>query len=339
MYKIFAINLGSTSTKVAYYEDDQMILKKTIQHAKEDINACSGIFDQYDFRRRDIENFMKENGINNEEIDAFVSRGGTTQPLHSGTYRIDEDMLEEVRGGKYGFHPCSLGCQIAKDMANSHALPLTVDLPGTCDYNPLAFYSGMPEIIRTPAHQALNARAMAQKYAEDIGRPYEELNLLVSVLGGGTTVTAHEKGKLVDGQNGVVGDGAFSNNRCNAVPVGELVDMCYSGKYTYEQMKRKINGESGLLGYLGEMDTIDIERKALAGDKKYAEVLGAMCYQIAKDIGAYATVLNGKVDAILLIGGMANSAYITGMIKERVEFIAPVVVMPGEREMESLCLN
>ena len=158
-------------------------------------------------------------------------------------------------------------------------------------------------------------------------------------LGGGITVTAHRKGKMVDAQNGISGDGAFSNNRCNGVPVGPLVDLCFSGKYDHEAMIRKVNGQAGLMGYLGEMDVISIERKALAGDKKYTEVLEAMCYQIAKDIGAFATVLKGQVDAILLIGGMANSQYIVDLIRDRVEFIAPVAVQPGEREMESLCLN
>ena len=223
--------------------------------------------------------------------------------------------------------------------AGTKAAALTVDMPGTCEFDPLAFYSGLPDVPRVPAYQALNNRAMARAYAESVGRNYEDLNLLVVTLGGGITVTAHRKGKMVDAQNGITGDGAFSNNRCNGVPVGPLVDLCFSGKYDHEAMIRKVNGQAGLMGYLGEMDVISIERKALAGDKKYTEVLEAMCYQIAKDIGAFATVLKGQVDAILLIGGMANSQYIVDLIRDRVEFIAPVAVQPGEREMESLCLN
>ena len=181
--------------------------------------------------------------------------------------------------------------------------------------------------------------AEARAYAQSIGRDYEDLNLLVVTLGGGITVTAHRRGRMVDAQNGITGDGAFSNNRCNGVPVGPLVDLCFSGKYDHEAMIRKVNGQAGLMGYLGEMDVLSIERKALAGDRKDTEVLEAMCYQIAKDIGAFATVLKGQVDAILLLGGMANSRYIVDLIRDRVGFIAPVAVQPGEREMESLCLN
>ena len=337
---IFAINLGSTSTKIAYYEDETCRLKQTIAHSLEDLQHADGIFAQYGFRRRDIENFLAQHGIAVSDLDAIVSRGGPTAPVEGGTYRIDEDMLSEIRTGKYGIHPCSLGCQIAYDMtAGTKAAALTVDMPGTCEFDPLAFYSGLPDVPRVPAYQALNNRAMARAYAESIGRNYEDLNLLVVTLGGGITVTAHRKGRMVDAQNGITGDGAFSNNRCNGVPVGPLVDLCFSGKYDHEAMIRKVNGQAGLMGYLGEMDVISIEKKALAGDQKYTEVLEAMCYQIAKDIGAFATVLKGQVDAILLIGGMANSQYIVDLIRDRVGFLAPVAVQPGEREMESLCLN
>jgi len=339
-YKIFAINLGSTSTKVAYYENDVCILKENIRHSEADLCAAASVFDQYGFRRRDIQNFMDTHNIKIDSLDAVVSRGGPTQPVDGGTYLIEEDMLSEIRTGKYGIHPCSLGCQIAYDItAGKHALPMTVDMPGTCEFNPLAFYSGLPDIPRVPAFQALNNRAMARRYAQDVGKRYEDMNLLVCTLGGGVTVTAHQKGRMVDAQNGITGDGAFSNNRCNAVPVGPLVDMCYSGKYTHEEMIHKINGGAGLMGYVGTIDIIAIEKKAREGDAKSMEALGAMCYQIAKDIGAFATVMNGHVDAIILIGGMANSEYIVQLIRDRVQFIAPVVVLPGELEMESLCVN
>jgi len=187
-----------------------------------------------------------------------------------------------------------------------------------------------PPQKRLPIHQPLNSRAMAKKYAEQIGRKYEDLNLLVCTLGGGITVCVHSKGRMIDSQNGVEGDGAFCVNRANGVPSGALVDMCYSGKYTYEEMKKKINGSAGLNGYLGTMDAVEVENRALAGEEKFREVLEAMCYQVSKDIGAFSTVVRGQLDAILLIGGMANSKYITDLIKDRVSFIAPVVVMLGE---------
>jgi butyrate kinase len=207
----------------------------------------------------------------------------------------------------------------------------------TDEFEPLSRYSGLPEISRVSSFQALNHRAMAREYARRLGRRYEDLNLVVVMLGGGITVVAHQHGRMVDGPDGLEGDGTFSNNRCCSVPVGPLVKLCYSGKYDLSGMMHHINGEAGLMGYLGTTDIVGIERRIAEGDKHAEEVLDAMCYQTAKDIGAYATVLKGDVDAILLVGGMANSEFITSHIRERVEFIAPVVVMPGEREMEALC--
>ncbi len=338
--KILAMNLGSTSTKLAYFEDNQLVLKKSLSHDKADIEAAGSIFGQYNMRKEAIENFMKDNNIKLDELDALVSRGGPTEPIRGGVYVINKAMIDEIDTGFYGIHPCSLGCKIAYNMCEGNkALPLTVDTPSSCEFNRFAFYSGMPDIKRYPAAQPLNGRAMARKYAESIGKKYEDLNLLICILGGGVTVGAHDHGMMVDTQNGIVGDGAFCNNRCNGVPVGQLLDMCFSGKYTAEEMYAKINGKGGLMGYLGTQDALEIENRIMAGDEYAAEVLEAMCYQIAKDIGAYATVLNGKVDQILLIGGMANSKMITDWIRQRVEWIAPVTVMPGEREMESLGEN
>lgn len=340
MKKIFAINLGSTSTKVAYYEDKKCVLKDSINHSSDQTNAYPTVFDQLDMRTATILRYMAEHGIDPDELDAFVTRGGQTEPVSGGVYQINEAYAAQAMSGKYGVHVCSVGSQIALNVCvGRKALPLTVDTPCTDEFEPLARYSGLKEIPRISSFQALNHKAMAKYYAASIGRKYQDMNLVVVMLGGGITVAAHRMGKMIDGPDGLEGDGPFSNNRCCSVPVGPLVKLCYSGEFTLPQMMRHINGDAGLMAYLGTSDIRAIERAANEGNAKAYEVLDAMCYQTAKDIGAYATVLKGKVDAIILIGGMANSKFITEHITDRVKFIAPVVVLPGEREMESLCLT
>lgn len=335
--KLFAINLGSTSTKVAYYEDDRCVLKDTIRHAADELAAFDSVFDQAAFRRTIIDRYMVDNVIDPTAIDAFVSRGGQTEPIAGGVYRINEDMLAQVESGAYGVHVCSVGCRIAYDLAReTGAVPLTVDTPSTDEFALLARYSGLKEIERISCFQALNQKAMAKHYASMVGKRYEDMNLVVVMLGGGISVVAHEKGLMVDGPDALEGEGPFSNNRCGGVPVGQLVKLCFSGRYDLEGAMRHVNGEAGLVSYLGTTNLHEVMDRIEGGDAYAAEVIDAMCYQTAKDVGAYATVLKGDVDAILLIGGMANVDYITERIAERTKFIAPVVVLPGEREMESL---
>lgn len=340
-YKVMAMNLGSTSTKLAYYINDTCKIKTSISHTNQELSAGKDIWDQYEFRKAAILQFMKENGICLDELDAISTRGGHCEPIEGGTYRINDAYRAQNRSGKYGVHVCNLGVEIAHELAqlSDHAVAVTTDMPTTDELMPIARFTGLKEISRKASFQALNHRAMASYYAETIGRRYEDLNLVVVMLGGGISVAAHAHGRMVDGPDALAGDGPFSNNRCCTVPVGPLVDLCYSGKFTHAEMKRHINGEAGLRAYLGTTDIREIQKNIENGDEYARDVLDAMCYQTAKDIGAYATVLKGEVDAILLIGGMANSAYITSQIRERVEFIAPVVILPGEREMESLCLN
>ena len=340
-YKVMAMNLGSTSTKLAYYVNDECVMKTSLAHSNEELSACKDIWDQYDFRKAAILKFMEDSGIDLNDLDAVSTRGGHCEPLEGGTYRINDAYRAQNRSGKYGIHVCNLGVEIANELAqmSDHAIAVTTDMPTTDELQPIARFTGLKELSRKASFQALNHRAMASYYAETIGRKYEELNLVVVMLGGGISVAAHEKGRMVDGPDALTGDGPFSNNRCCTVPVGQLVDLCYSGKFTHAEMKRHINGEAGLRAYLGTTDIRDIEKNIQNGDTYARNVLEAMCYQTAKEVGAYATVLKGNVDAILFIGGMAHSKFITEHIRERVEFIAPVVVLPGEREMESLCLN
>lgn len=337
--KIVAINLGSTSTKVAYYLNETCVFKENIEHLVNEIKEFPNIWAQFEYRKQAIINFLKEKGIYLKDIDAVVTRGGHTEPIVGGTYRITQKMLDQSASEKYGNHATDLGLKLANDFSKSGPQAFTVDPPVTDEYEPLARYSGMPELERRSSFHVLNHRAVGMQYAKDQGLSYESLNLVVVHMGGGISVAIHKHGKLVDGNNAIDGDGAFSTNRCGTLPVGALVNMCYSGQYTLAEMKKKLNGNGGLVAYVGDSDVRTISERADAGDEKCAEALEAMCYQIAKEVGADATVVNGKVDAILLTGGIAHSDKIVKMIRDRVEFIAPVTAYPGEYEMQSLALN
>lgn len=339
--KNIAINMGSTSTKIAYYEDGKCKVSENIQHNPEHLIAFKDIWDQLEYRKAAIDDFLARHNIDLDDLDAFSSRGGHTEPVVGGTYRITEPMLKQSRSGKFGKHVGNIGFQLAYDYASASAkaIPMVTDLPTTDEFEPIARISGLAEIKRKSCFQALNQRAMARYYADLIGKKYEDLNLVVTMLGGGISVVAHKKGRMVDGPDALVGEGPFSNNRCGTVPIGEIVKECYSGKYTLEEMLFHINGGGGLVSYFGTTDIRAIQSRAMNGDENAYMVLDAMCYQTAKEIGAQSTVLKGEVDAIILTGGMANSDFLTQRIKERVEYIAPVVILPGEREMDSLCMS
>ena len=335
MKKLAVINLGSTSTKVAYFEDDRCVFSESISHPAEEIRQFASNWDQYDYRKRLIEAFLTDKGVSLDELDAFVSRGGHTESIHSGVYRITEKMLEQSRSMKYGNHVSDLGIRLAYDMAKNKEHAFIVDSPCTDEFEPLARYSGLPELPRRSRFHVLNHKACARAYCTEHGLNYSEINLVVAHLGGGTSVAAHKHGKLVDGDNGLDGDGPFSTNRTGALPVGALTDLCFSG-LTKDEVKRKLNGLGGMMAYVGDNDVLAVYNRAQAGDQTCQEVIDAMIYQTCKEIGAMATVLNGEVNAILLTGGIAYNDYIVSEIKKRVSFIAPVHAYPGEREMLSL---
>lgn len=338
MKKILVINFGSTSTKIAYYENETCVIKDSLTHPIEVIKACKDVTEQYGLRKEAILKFMKEHALELNEMDSITSRGGQTEPIEGGTYRINEAMVEQVRSGEYGHHVCGVGVLVAYDLCkeSGRAVPLTTDTPTTDEMEPVARYSGLAEIERVSCVQALNTKAMARYYAEQQGKAFEDVRVITVMLGGGIGVCAIRDGRMVDAPDALEGEGPFSNNRCCTVPVGKLVKLCYSGKYDLAGMIHHINGEAGLMAYLGTTDMRDIMSRIEHGDKYAEEVVDAMCYQTAKEIGAMATVLEGKVDAILFIGGMANIPFINEHIKKRVSFIAPIVVLPGEREMEAL---
>lgn len=337
MFKIVVMNLGSTSSKLAYWEDKACLLSENLEHPAGEISRFEAVLDQYQYRFDAIHTFLKENGIDYKDVDAIVSRGGHTRPLVGGTYRINELMVSEVKSGSFGRHACDIGVLVAYQMAKEgRAIPMVVDPPVTDEFEPLARYSGLPELPRRSSFHALNHRACGKKHAEKNGLNYSKLNLIVVHMGGGITVAAHKQGRMVDATNGIEGDGPFSTNRTGALPVGALVDMCYSGQYTQQEMHKKLNGNGGMMAYLGESDMRLVRERGLSGDKKYMECFDAMMYQVCKEIGAMATVLKGRVDAVLLTGGIAHSDYVQEYITEAVGFIAPVVAYPGEFEMDAL---
>lgn len=340
MFRIFAINLGSTTTKWAYYEDDQCVSNGAISYHTAQIEQFTNMLDQREMREQDIRAAMKDHDIDPANLDAFVTRGGLTQPVPGGVLEINAAMIDQAESGLWGMHPCNVGLRIATNItANTKARALIVDSPATCELAPVATYSGLPEVVRVSHSQTLNNKAMARHYAKEVGKRFEEMNFVCTTLGGGISVVAFQRGRMIEAPDGVDGEGCFSTNRCGGVPLGAIIRMCYSGEYSQDDMFRKINGQSGLFGYLGTVDARKVETMIDEGDEHAAEVLDALCYQVAKDIGGCAVALEGNVDAIIISGGMAYSDRIFSSIEKRVAFIAPVVRMPGEREMESLCLN
>ncbi|MDD2298129.1 MAG: butyrate kinase [Fermentimonas sp.] len=339
--RILVINPGSTSTKIAIYQQEKVIFLKTIKHAPEDLRKFKRITDQYEFRKDVIYTELKSADVPIETIDAVIGRGGLVKPIASGVYRVNESMRNDLLECKRGEHASNLGALIAADIAklipSAEAFiadPVVVD-----ELQPLARYSGHPIFERKSIFHALNQKAIARSHAKSIMKKYEELNLIVVHLGGGITVGAHHKGKVIDVNQGLDGDGPFSPERSGTLPVGQLLKVAFSGIYSYEKMAEMIVGKGGMMAYLGTNDAYLAEREAKDGDEKCLEVLSAMAYQVAKEIGSMSTVLKGEVDGILITGGIANSKWFCNMIIERVYRIAPVYVYPGQDEMGALAEN
>jgi butyrate kinase len=337
---ILALNLGSTSTKVAYYVDEQCVVRQTLDHDVKELNKSHELFDQYDYRLSAIQKFIAEHNISIEKLDAVVSRGGNTKPLVSGAYQINDVMLEQLRDGRYGVHPANLGCFMAYEMCKeNNGLACTVDPAVTDELQPLARLSGLPQLKRESKFHALNQKATAKRYAQDIGKDYNELNLIVVHMGGGVSVAAHKNGAVIDVNNSLEGDGPYAPGRAGGLPAKGLVDLCFSGEYKKDEIARMLTGKGGLTAYLGTADVREIEARIDAGDKEAEYYLQGMTYQIAKEIGAMSTVLRGKVDAILITGGIAYSQRVVNWVKGNVAFIADIILYPGEDEMEALALG
>ena len=337
---ILAINPGSTSTKIAVYENSTLIFTKNLTHPVEELKKFKKITDQYQFRKDIILNELNQGGIDLQNIKVVVGRGGLLKPIKSGVYEITEKMKEDLYESPFGEHASNLGGLIADDISKN--LPSTrafiVDPVVVDELEDVARISGHPLLNRVSIFHALTQKAVARKHAKAVSKNYEDLNLIVVHLGGGISVGAHNKGRVVDVNQALDGDGPFSPERSGTLPVGELTRLCFSGKYTKEQVLKMIKGEGGMVAYLGTNNAYEVELKAQKGDKKAFFIFEAMAYQIGKEIGAMSTVLKGEVDAILITGGMAKSKWFANLIIERVTKIAPSFIYPGEDEMEALAM-
>jgi butyrate kinase len=338
--KILVINPGSTSTKISIFKDEEEKLTKIINHKLEDLARFNTASEQDMYRMEIILHYLQKKETSLLKIDAVVGRGGLLKPIPGGTYLVNDAMIRDLREGRLGDHPSNCGGLIAYAISQKIGCPAFIVDPVVVDeMEPIARISGMPLINRKSIFHALNQKAVAREIAIILGKKYQEINLIIAHLGGGITIGCHAHGRVIDVNNGLDGDGPFSPERCGAVPVGDLVGVCYSGKYTYKEMKKLIKGHGGIVAYLGSNDVMEVERKAQKGDETCKIVYEAMAYQVSKEIGAMATVVNGDVDAIGLTGGIAFSEYFVSMIKARCQFIAPIYVLPGEQEMRALALG
>lgn len=336
-FRLLIINPGSTSTKIAIFDNEKPVLEQTLRHSNEELAPYASVIDQFEFRKNVILETLNTNGINISKLSAVVGRGGLLRPIESGTYTVNEKMLEDLKGTVKGQHASNLGGIIAHEIASQLGIPAFIVDPVVVDeIDEIARFSGMPEIERICIWHALNQKAVARRAAADLGKKYEKLNLIIAHLGGGISVGAHKNGRTIDVNNALNGEGPFSPERTGSLPVSSLVQLCYSGKYTIDEINKKIAGKGGLVAYLGTNDGREVVRKIESGDKNAELVYKAMAYQVGKEIGACAAVLEGKVDAICLTGGLAYDKLLTGWIKEMVEFIGEVRIYPGEDEMIAL---
>lgn len=339
-YRMFILNLGSTSTKVAVFEGTAEAAKESLHHSQEELAAYPRVPDQKGLRKEAIRGFLARGGFDLREFDCIVARGGCSKPIEGGIYRITPEMLADIESGRYGVHISNVGCSIAYELAQEYGIPvITADTVKTDELAPLARYTGLSELSRVSTFHALNHKAIARKHAMAVGRIYEDMNLIVVHMGGGISVGAHEKGRVIETNNALDGDGPFTPERAGALPVGSLIKLCFSGKFTEAQLQKMICGRGGLMSYLGTNSGLEVEERIEKGDVLAREVYEAMAYQTAKAVGAAACVLKGSVDAILVTGSLAYSQLLTDWIRERVSFLAPVYLYPGENEMLSLAEN
>ncbi|HEY8909653.1 MAG TPA: butyrate kinase [Desulfosporosinus sp.] len=334
--KVLAINPGSTSTKVASYENETCLWKQGIDHPSSEMTAYARVGDQYEYRCALVLKTLEEHGTSLEEFDAIVGRGGLLKPLVGGTYLVDMDLVRTLQNAPFGEHASNLGGIMAYYLGRQiHVPSYIVDPVSVDEMEQVARLSGLPELPRLSQSHALNMKAIAREVAREMGNTYQDVNLIVVHLGGGISVSAHCKGRMID-VNNANNEGPYSVERCGSLPASQLVKLCYSGKYSEKEVLTRILKEGGMFAYLGTKDGRVAEKRMLEGDSVAKLVLEGLCYQVAKEIGAMATVLAGDVDRIVLTGGLAFSEFITCEIIRRVSFIAPVIVAAGEEEMSAL---
>ena len=335
--KSLIINPGSTSTKVGVFEDETLLFEETLRHPTEEIAKYASIIDQKDFRKQIILDFLKEKNCDVHSLDVIVGRGGLLKPIPGGTYAVSDELLADLKKGVQGQHASNLGGILAREIGDAIGKPSYIVDPVVVDeLTDVARISGMPELPRRSIFHALNQKAVARRYAKEHGTTYEALNLIVIHMGGGVSVGAHSKGKVVDVNNILDGEGCFSPERAGTVPVGDLIKMCFSGKYTQQEIYKKICGNGGFNAYLHTNDARVVEKMVEEGDEYAKLIQDAFYYQIAKDAGAMAAVLHGKVDQIILTGGIAYAQLTVDKLTESMGWIAPITVYPGEDELLAL---
>lgn len=336
MFKILSINPGSTSTKIAVYNEDVLQCVHTIRHSSEELSVFKNIFDQYEFRKNIILKTLIEENIDLNDFSAIVGRGGLMRPVESGTYEVCDAMIDDMKSGRE--HASNLGAMLAREISQSVpgcrafiADPVVVD-----ELQEVARISGLPQFPRRSVFHALNHKAIGRKYAKSIGSSYEKLNLVIAHLGGGISVAAHRKGKVIDTNQALDGFGSFSPERAGTIDAGALITMCFSGEYTKEQIHKMLVGKGGLVAHLGTNDAKEATQRATNGDKHTKLILEAMAYNVAKEIGAMIAALEGNVNAVILTGGIAHNIFVVNYIKKMISPIAHLVIYPGEDEMEAL---
>jgi len=340
MFKVLAINPGSTSTKIAVYFDEKEVFKKNISHSEEEIAKYSHIIDQYEFRRKAIEDVLEEHNYNVKDFDAFVGRGGLVKPIPSGTYKVSDQMIDDLKHSKMGEHASNLGGMIALAFEKESGKPSFIVDPVVVDeLDDLARLTGFPEIERASIFHALNQKAVARRAAKELEKKYEEINLIVVHLGGGISVGAHRRGMVVDVNNALNGDGPYAPERAGSIPAWGLYKFIKEHDMDEKDFKKRLAGKAGIVAHLGTNDMRKVEDEVKAGNKEYERIYKGMAYNIGKWVGAMAAVLEGKVDAIVITGGLAYDKGFIGWLKEMVGFIGKVIVYPGEDEMSALALG
>lgn len=341
MKYILAINPGSTSTKISIFEGKNEVFTKTLRHSSEEISSYDKVIDQFQFRKDAITAALKENGMSLSDIAVIVGRGGLLRPISSGVYEVNDTMVADLSSAQYGEHASNLGgiiaYSLAREMKGCRAFiadPVVVD--ELCD---IARVGGHPLFPRISIFHALNQKAIAKQYAAEVGKTYQELNLIIAHLGGGVSVGAHQKGLVVDVNNALNGEGPFSPERSGGLTALQLAQACFSGKYSYDEIKKMISGKGGVVAHLGTNSFQEVEKRVAEGDSKAKLISDAFIFNVAKAIGAEASVLSGKVDAVLITGGIAYGKGMMKQLSDMVSFIAPVKVYPGEDEMGALAMN
>ena len=334
---VVVVNPGSTSTKLAAFRGEDLYAEHEINHPRDELSQFKRVTDQFDFRLAAVMQFLTDRKVDYNRYMAVAGRGGLTKPLSGGVYRVNARMLRELRASKWGEHPCNLGAPLAHDIAKAFgATALIVDPPVVDEFWPLARYAGHPAFVRKSRFHALSQRAAARRAARELKMPYEKVNLIVVHMGGGITIGAHRRGRVVDVNDGLDGEGPLSPERSGSLPTGMLAELCFSGKFSHDEVKKMLVGHGGLYAYLGTNDCREIEKRIRRGDAKARELYEVMAYKVGKWVGASAAVLSGQVKAVVNTGGMSKSRLLVGMIRKYAGFVAPFIVYPELEEMLAL---